>query len=119
MLTKKETIKKKKSFNKQFSNFKDKYEYYSNTLINDIGDLINQYKNELNSSDNNEEKQNAMKKMKDDRELFKRQISELKGEIFTRLEKYNKLKAKIKQGVITEKGFESSPFSKQVCKLLI
>jgi hypothetical protein len=116
MLTKKETIKKKKSLNKQFSNFKDKYEYFSNTLINDIGDLINQYKIELNSSDNNEEKHSAMKKMKDDRELFKRQITDLKGEIFTRLEKYNKIKAKIKQGAFTEKVFETSPFSQQVCK---
>ena len=65
-------------------------------------------------TDTVEEKTSVIKKMKEDKELFKKQVSELKNEILAQLEKYHKTKGKIKSSKIFEKQSESSPFSQQV-----
>ena len=115
ILSKKETVfQKKLSSNKEFSNFQEKYEYYSSNLMVDVNDLIEQFNIGLVINDTLEERTNVIKKMKEDRETFKLQVSELKNEILGQLEKYHKTKAKMKSGKITEKQIESSPFSQQV-----
>lgn len=119
ILSKKETVLRKSS-KKEFGTFLEKYEYYSNAMIGNMTDLANQFKTDITFSDTIEEKSSIIKKMKEDREVFKKKIAELKSETYTLLEKYNRYKDKLKTiNYVAEKGPDSSPFSQQECLFLI
>jgi chromosome segregation ATPase len=108
----KKTTAVKSNEKKTFYNFEEKYEYHTNNLLDQLGKFEDQLTTNTFTSFSNEEIIFTLKKLKDDKENNKHQVSEVENDLYILLEKYNKARGKAK-------GIEesSSPFGHQLKQL--